>query len=796
MRQSGWKRFVVLGATTVSAVLASGGAASGHLLGGVTIAGVSVPGVGVPDVQTIQPPNARYCDNFDPTVCLQPFPNDYFTKLDPSARTGRRVHFSMLAMPRNAIGKPIQPRAWNKSDGFSPGSLITVHIPGLDNLAAYDQTAPVPLNDLGSYADPNAPVVVIDANTGKRWPIWTEIDSGASSDADRNLIIRAAVNFTEGHRYIVALRDLKSANGNPIAAPAVFAAFRDHPCTSCDLKAPYPGGETDRAAHMESIFRTLGRAGIARRGLYLAWDFTVASTQNLTQRLLAIRNDAFGQLGEPARELSRLHIPAGSTPPKFVITSVTDFTPATNGNIARQVQGRFYVPCYLTTPGCQPGGTFFYKPGSDLPSQIPSNVFEGRFTCNIPRVALTAPGRPAFYGHGLFGDRGEVNQGQLEAMAEEHDFVFCATDEIGMACPDLPSTNPSDWPGMVQTWLSEGEKGVQPDLPNNCDVPNVVAAIGDLSHFESVPDRLQEGILAELYLGRLMGHPDGFASNPAFQSNGNPVIDTSSQVYYDGNSQGGIMGGAVTAVMVDGSRSTLGVSGMNYSLLLPRSTDFGTGAASEGPPDNISGTPSTNWLPSYAWLVYKAYPSEADRQLVFALMQMLWDRGEPDGYAEQMTDHPLPDTPKHSVLMQIAFGDHQVSDFAAAVEARTIGAHIHWPALDPQRDPTGGDEYFDLIPHIPSSSWDGSAITVWDAGAPNATCSLGVGAPPFTDTPPLDGCPAGTPPATWGANDPHEYPRNTPAARQQKSDFDSPDGTVDDVCGDLPCHSADWSGIP
>jgi hypothetical protein len=241
--------------------------------------------------------------------------------------------------------------------------------------------------------------------------------------------------------------------------------------------------------------------------------------------------------------------------------------------------------------------------------------------------------------------------------------------------------------------------------------------------------------------------------------------------------------------MVDGNRATLGVPGMNYSTLLQRSTDFGTGAASEGPPQNMG-------IPSYAWLVYHAYPAEADRQIVFALMQMLWDRGEADGYAENMTTHPLPNTPAHTVLMHAAFGDHQVSNWAAAVEARTAGAYIHTPTLDLQRDPLGGTSYFGLIPAIPYYPWPGSALVVWDAGKPNSDCSLGVGAPPLTNTPPIDGCPSGVPSSQWGANDPHEFPRNTIAARLQKSEFDEPTGMVYDVCGGQPCHSTNYSGIP
>ena len=37
--------------------------------------------------------NADRCDFIDPAVCLQPWPNDYFTVADPSTDTGRRLNF-------------------------------------------------------------------------------------------------------------------------------------------------------------------------------------------------------------------------------------------------------------------------------------------------------------------------------------------------------------------------------------------------------------------------------------------------------------------------------------------------------------------------------------------------------------------------------------------------------------------------------------------------------------------------------------------------------------------------------
>jgi hypothetical protein len=272
------------------------------------------------------------------------------------------------------------------------------------------------------------------------------------------------------------------------------------------------------------------------------------------------------------------------------------------------------------------------------------------------------------------------------------------------------------------------------------------------------------------------------------------VIKTGT-TYYDGNSQGGIIGGSLAAVMVDGDRASIGVPGMNYSTLLQRSTDFGRGTDDECPPQRMpSVTSPGDGLPSYACLVYKAYPKEQERQVVFGLMQMLWDRGEADGYAWHMTDDPLPNTPPHKVLMNLAFGDHQVSNWAAAVEARTIGAKLRTPALDTFRDPTGGQQYFGEIPPITSYPYDGSAITVWDSGPIRDNCSAGTAAPLLINVPALDGCPAGAPQDQWGGHDPHEEPRNTVADRAMKAAFLAPDGVVTDQCGGAPCHSRGWMG--
>ena len=69
-----------------------------------------------------------------------------------------------------------------------------------------------------------------------------------------------------------------------------------------------------------------------------------------------------------------------------------------------------------------------------LPQRHGSDSFS--YVCEIPRVALdpAAPpkARPSLYGHGLLGSAEEIDAGNVEAMANEHNFVFCATDLGGL----------------------------------------------------------------------------------------------------------------------------------------------------------------------------------------------------------------------------------------------------------------------------------------------------------------------------------------------------------------------------
>src|SRR6266480_3564000 len=116
--------------------------------------------------------NASRCDFLDPAVCLQPWPNDYFTVADPSTDTGRRLNLQAASMPANKAGIHIDPTDYNRADGFSPGNMIVVRIPGLDNPQAFRNTGAVSVDHMETYSAADQPVVVINADTGRRQPIW------------------------------------------------------------------------------------------------------------------------------------------------------------------------------------------------------------------------------------------------------------------------------------------------------------------------------------------------------------------------------------------------------------------------------------------------------------------------------------------------------------------------------------------------------------------------------------------------------------------------------------------------
>jgi len=709
--------------------------------------------------------NADRCDFMDPSACLQPWPNDYFTVADPNTATGRRLNLNVESMPANKDGVHADPTDINRADGFSPGNLITVKIPQVETKAAFDNTGFVPITDLHRYSDANQPVVVIDAATGQRQPVFAELDPNPNLNQPRdtkdvNLIVRPTRNFIEGHRYIVALRNLRDAQDNPVDAPPGFRVYRDNVMTQD------PAIE-NRRPHMEGLISSLQGDGIQRSSLYMAWDFTVASEHSLAGRALAIRDNALHQLGDDTPGDSSID---GSAPTFHVTSMLNSGDPGLPTNTYRQIDGELTnIPCYLNNGNCHPGGTFNFKSNGDVnatPTGTADDPDTGttgvKFECLIPNSAVSGtdviPTQNGIFGHGLLGDFTQVS-----------DMIKFSNSEANVSNTSWCATN---WAGF-----------------SSDDLGNVIGVLADVSKFPQLSDRMIQGFVNMIYLGRAMAMPGGFDTDAAFQldpdgAGGNDPVPAlqSGNLNWEGISQGAIMGGALTALEPDLTQSVLDVTGMNYSELLRRSSDSG------------------QYLDTPGLGLWAHYPHLQQRPLVLSIMQLLWDRGEANGYAQHMTGDPLPDTPAHHVLLQMAYGDHQVSNLAGETEARTIGARVETPALDPGRHWESNP--FLGIPSISSYPYSGSAAMVYYDGGPlgfdgeldctdeNDDPQHGTAPAPTVELPP-------NPASVYGC-DPHQYPRRSVDGVTQAASWLQPSGFIDQ-CVDSgpvarPCYSNGYTG--
>ncbi|MEP1122921.1 MAG: hypothetical protein ABJH68_03405 [Ilumatobacter sp.] len=611
--------------------------------------------------------------------CLLPFPSDALTVPDDTSVTGLRVNLSTESMPANADGVNVDTARQNRNDGFSPGSAALVLVPGVDPEAS----ALPPVTDIARSLDADSGSVIVDATTGETLAHWAELDATATDDARRGLFLRPATNYANGHRIVVGLRNLVDADGNPIEPTDAFRAYRDR------LESDVPEVEA-RRDQMEQVFADLEAAGVDRDELTIAWDFTVISTENLTNPLVHMRDDAFEQLGDAS--------------PTFTITSseveIGETDPAEQ---RRVVDGTYEVPLYLEAGGAS--GTGLNLPdGSDVPEA--NGSITARFRCQITEASTADdPGAGLVYGHGLLGTEGQVTSAGPTLVARNHNYVVCGTALIGMA---------------------------------EEDTGNAAASLVDPGNFSTLVDRLLQGHLNTLFLGRLMKHPDGFVSDPAFRSDdGRPLLDVEQLSYY-GISQGGIMGPVATAISPDWDRGAFGVPGINYSTLLNRSVDFDT----------------------FQQILDPAFPDKLDQAVVLLAIQMLWDRGEGSGYAAYFRE-PLDGMNQKFALIQGALGDFQVANVAMDVMARTMGASVGAP------DVRSTDvEPFWGIDRIESYPFDGSAVFLFDSGTP---------LPPVTNTPPREGV------------DPHEDVRRAASAYDQVAAFLRPDGVVIDTCGGSAC---------
>lgn len=208
--------------------------------------------------------NSLRCDPLDERSCLLPWPNDAFTVPDADTTTGRRLDIHPESTPINVDGVSIDVTLVNRADGFSARSTILTVVPGLDLKASGISG----VDDIDMSLAEDSPIVLLDTTAGTRLSYWAELDV-AGTAGDQLLVIHPAEALPNGHRIVVALRNLKAADASIIVPTTAFEAAVEG--------TPEP---SERARAFRELFAQLADDGVDTDGLFLAWDFTVASSND------------------------------------------------------------------------------------------------------------------------------------------------------------------------------------------------------------------------------------------------------------------------------------------------------------------------------------------------------------------------------------------------------------------------------------------------------------------------------------------------------------------------------------
>ncbi|MEO1269609.1 MAG: hypothetical protein AAFX99_16105, partial [Myxococcota bacterium] len=462
--------------------------------------------------------------------CALPYPSDYFTVDDPQMPSGRRVLLPEPAQLVNANrGGRLDFLRDNPVDGFSMNAPMMAFFGeevDMTNVIFHtDDPAPTLL--------PTSTTVILNADTGEPVPHWAELDKFTDDPTQQAFIIRPLLKLEPQTRYVVAIQGLMGTDGEPIPAPAGFAALRDGEPVDEGTALAWLGSRYEA-----ELFPVLASFGVTREDLVLAWDFTTGSEEWLTRDLRTIREDGMARLE--------------ATPP---VVTVTNLIEDHNDSIALRLEGTLRVPLYLTSAGTD---GVVNRDDNGLPAY--NGEAEVPFLIQVPYSAMPqadVPFDPALivvYGHGFFGLKEEINYGSfMRSYSDERRYVTAAVD----------------WWGMAED-----------------DVAQIIARLTtDFSAVFNFAQRLPQAMLN--FVALQMAIQTTLADLDQLKSDDQLLYDPDQMVYY-GISQGHIYGVTMLTMSPYIDRAVLGVGGGSYSLMMTRANAFRdlfgiVGAYLEGP---------------------------------------------------------------------------------------------------------------------------------------------------------------------------------------------------------------------
>ncbi len=636
------------------------------------------------------------CDPLVPESCALPWPSNLYLADDPARVTGYTLRFGETSLPATRSGAHIDPAPYARMDGYGLGTPILVVLPNLDLAQLPDEYA------IAESLDDDARVLLLEVTDDgvRRVPWWAEADPLEEDPAIRATYVRPGEILKEDTRYVVAFRGVVDTDGAPIPPSEAFAALRDGAAGPDPLRA--------RQARFDEVLAILEGEGVDRASLTLAWDFHTASSEALHGPLLHMVDEALEQL------------PGG---PELRVDEVEEYLPEDDGSgmpvhehTWLRIRGTMTVPHYMKEAEALGKTGYVFNWGEGwTPAQ--NGTRDAVWWLNVPHSAKDGtPHGLVNYGHGLFGDgRDSVDIGWTRPcgkwpprpcggfnslIGNTEDLVFFGADLVGM----------SQW--------DKDE--------------NALTIVQDLSLFPWIGDRLHQGLMEYVLLGRAMR--DRWMEIPELTDRG--IVFDSTDVYYFGRSQGGIFGATYVAISPDTTRGLLGVPGANYSTLLQRSSNF----------------------KEFFAIIEAVYKARHEQATALAAVQLLWDGTDPVSYYRHVEREPFPGREPGRVLAAPARGDHQVAVVSMEVVARSDVGLAVMENYDDER----------AVPLVEETPYphEGSAMVLWHFDNPWPDAGI---LPPGEEFP-----------------DPHESPHHMDPHTAQMVHFFRT-GEVIDVCAGEPC---------
>ena len=436
-------------------------------------------------------PRALYPDGCNPIAheldCLLPYPSDVFLK-------DGRLRIDGAARMKTMDGEALD-IARMESDGFPiyPSILFKT---------------PRPIDD-EQLAQLNS--TIINAKTKMRVPHIAELYTGDELPS-QFIALRPSVRLNEETRYVVAIGPVNDEDGTPMEAPETFKALRDG--------RPVPMVLTPTQTHYEGeIFPILKAMETDVESLFLAWDFTTRSRDDVAGKMLSMRTSTLEWLENRTMAIHDLTIEDNET-----------------GQPARVIRGRFDAPMFTDIDG---PGAILQLNAEGRP--IHDGVVKVPFRVHVPRKVLERGESAQLlqFGHGFFGSCDEVLSGIQINFAEDRGYAMACVDWVGMTTVDG---------AHVLTLLA-----TEPEQTFTF-IDRVYQAMANQLTFTSVLAALSKKTEAQF-------------------GNGTPMW--TDNIQFLGISQGHILGGVIAALSPAFTRTVLHVGGGPFSLIMTRSVSFG-----------------------------------------------------------------------------------------------------------------------------------------------------------------------------------------------------------------------------